>query len=110
MAARVDGGERADGDEPREVGDDHQPPPREPVGERPADQERGEDADRLADEDDAELRRPASVNVFQPSAVRKAASPISEIVWPVKRKPEVAVAQRVERARTLSRPAVAATL
>ena len=28
---------------------------------------------------------PASVKVFQPSAVTNAASPISEIVWPVKR-------------------------
>ena len=85
VTARIHGGQRGDGDEPGEIRDDHQPPPREPVGERAADQERGEDADALADEDDAELRGSASVKVFQPSAVRNAASPISEIVCPVKR-------------------------
>jgi hypothetical protein len=85
-----DGRLRRDGDCPDrtkapDVGQDHHPAALVPIGERAADQQRGQQAGALDRENEADLARAAIVNVFQPSAVRKAASPTSETAWPLNR-------------------------
>jgi hypothetical protein len=71
---RVDGGERRDRAEAGDVGDDHQGAARVAVGERPADQQRGEERHRLAEEDEAEARRAGEGQ----GAPAEGASPTSE--------------------------------
>ena len=103
MAARVDGGERTDGDEARQVGGDHQPPAREPVGQRAADQQRRQQRDRLADEDDPELRRAGERERLpaERGHERRVADQRDEL--PGEEQPEVAVPERLERARASCR-------
>jgi hypothetical protein len=78
MAGCVENGERADRDKTPDVGQDHHPAALVAVGERTADQEGREQARALNCRTSPILPAPAIVKVFQPSAVRKAASPTSE--------------------------------
>ena len=96
MAGCVHGGKRGDRREPREVGKDHHPPARRPVGERAADQQSREEPARLAEEHDPEA---AGANERErPPAERREEGRVSDQGdrLPCEEQPEVAIGECLE--------------